>query len=200
MTDNTLEAVFTDYKPLKKKLFKTGGVIFFQGETVKNIFSILDGQVKLERTTIEGRSVVMYTANTGDSFAEAALFSDTYHCNAIACKDSQVYFYPKQAVLDMLQTQPHKSIEFIRILASQVRSLRTKLEIRNILSARERILHYLYLMADPTSGEIFLKSSLKSVAEELGMAHETLYRELARFAKEGIILRTENKITLCSNN
>jgi CRP-like cAMP-binding protein len=138
----------------------------------------------------------MYTANAGDSFAEASLFSDTYHCNAIATKDSLVHFYPRQKILEDLRSHPEKTEQLIALLASQVRTLRTKLEIRNILSARERILQFFYLSAHPDTGEIFLDISLKNLAEELGLAHETLYREMAKLDKEGIIKRKNNKVVL----
>lgn len=101
-----------------------------------------------------------------------------------------------QKILEDLRSHPEKTEQLIALLASQVRTLRTKLEIRNILSARERILQFFYLSAHPDTGEIFLDISLKNLAEELGLAHETLYREMAKLDKEGIIKRKNNKVVL----
>lgn len=196
MTINTLDSLFHEVSSIKKKYFKAGENIFYQRDSAKNIYAVEKGQVSLERSTIEGRCVVMYTANAGDSFAEASLFSDTYHCNAIATRDSLVHVYPKQKILEDLRTHPEKTEQLISLLASQVRTLRTKLEIRNILSARERILQFFYLSAHIDTGEVLLDISLKSIAEELGLAHETLYREMAKLEKEGVIKRNNNKIIL----
>jgi DNA-binding Lrp family transcriptional regulator len=74
--------------------------------------------------------------------------------------------------------------------------LRTRLELSNILSARERILQFILVNLEPEKREIVLKGTLKDFSAELGLAHETLYRELKTLEKEGIIERNGNRIKI----
>jgi CRP-like cAMP-binding protein len=82
------------------------------------------------------------------------------------------------------------------MLARQIMSLRTRLEQRNIQSARERIRHYLTLNAAPDGRTVTLGGSLKDLAGELGLTHEALYRTLAEMVADGEIERLRNRIRL----
>ena len=175
--------------------FVSGDRIFRQGDPVRHLCALEEGQVKLERVTGEGRAVLMYLASPGETFAEAALFSETYHCDAVAIRPSRVRFLPREPVLRAIRDDAGTAEEIISLLASQVRTLRSRLETRNILSARDRIIHHL-LLAAPEGGQVILDSSLMNLAAELGLAHETLYRELAALEKEGRLKRDGNTISL----
>ena len=194
------ENLFKGWKPSDTRHFIQNELIFRQGDSVRHLFAVEEGQVRLERNTVEGRQVVLHTANTGQSFSEAALFSDIYHCNAVASLPSRVLLYPKSQVLKTLRDDWKAAERFMAILSGQVRTLRTRLELRNILSARDRILQFLLLKASQNNSEIDLKHSLKHLSSELGLAHETLYRELASLEREGVIKRDGRKITILTRN
>ncbi len=191
-----LKDLFMNIVPVETRAFKRGDHVFSQGSPAHHIFRVAEGQVKLERFTIEGRSVLMHVSDDGESFAEAALFSDVYHCNAIAVVPSRVDFYPKDQVLDIIGSDTEKAKRLIAYLAHQVRNLRTRLELRNILSARERVFRYLLLNVSPINSEVTISIPLKQLAIELGLAHETFYRELAALEKDGVIQRNEKRIKI----
>ncbi len=193
---NTLDDLLKNYVQSDKKHFQAGDYIFMQGDSARYIYIVVEGQVRLERFTIEGRSVIMHMADSGESFAEASLFSDIYHCNAVAAVPSEIIFYPGDSVLDAMSKNSFMATQFIAVFAHQVRSLRTRLELRNILSARERIFRYLLLNASPDSGVIVVPVPFKQLAVELGLAHETFYRELAAMEKDGTIRRSDRSITI----
>ena len=190
------KAIFSISTTPKIRRYKANEFVFRQGNPAHYVFAVVEGQVKLERSTIEGRTALMHTIQAGDSFAEAALFSDVYHCNAITTKPSEVIQFPKEEVLKVLCDNPQMALKYISHLSSQVRNLRTRLELSNILSARERILQFILVYIDHEKREIVLKGTLKDFAAELGLAHETLYRELKTLEKEGIIERNGNRIII----
>jgi CRP/FNR family transcriptional regulator, dissimilatory nitrate respiration regulator len=82
------------------------------------------------------------------------------------------------------------------MLARQVMTLRTRLEQRNIHSARDRVRHYLTVNADANGRSVTLGGTLKDVAAELGLTHEALYRTLADMASDGEIERDKGVIRL----
>jgi CRP-like cAMP-binding protein len=82
------------------------------------------------------------------------------------------------------------------MLARQVMNLRTRLEQRNIRSARERVRHFLAISTNTGAGTIELRGTMKDLAAELGLTHEALYRTLAALERAGEIKRARGKIML----
>jgi DNA-binding MarR family transcriptional regulator len=74
--------------------------------------------------------------------------------------------------------------------------LRTRLEQRNIRSARERVRHFLALNASADGRTVALAGALKEIAGELGLTHKALYRTVAALERAGEIKRMRGKITL----
>ena len=82
------------------------------------------------------------------------------------------------------------------MLARQVMALRTRLEQRNIQSARERVRHYLAVNADASGRTVAISGTLKDIAGELGLTHEAFYRTLSDMVAEGEIERRKGTIKL----
>ena len=59
-----------------------------------------------------------------------------FHCDAIAETDSVVLALPKADVFNLMTTDPAQCVAFALALASQVRDLRTMLELRNVRSRK----------------------------------------------------------------
>jgi CRP-like cAMP-binding protein len=173
--------------------------LFRQGDPATHIFMVQEGCIRLVRYTVEGSSVCVHTAHPGESFAEAALFSDIYHCDAEALLPSIIHCYPKDRMFSILHEHPDKADHFIALLAHHVRSLCALLEVRSIRSAHERILQFLLLHADPQNLEVERVGTYKNMAHELGLAHETFYRALAELEKTGKIKRTGTAIKIVLN-
>lgn len=175
-----------------------GQVLFHQRNQASAIFAVDIGRLRLTRYTSEGRLVVFHVARAGDNLAESALFSDIYNCDAVAEIPSRVISYPKQLLLTVLHDYPDLAASYMGRLASKSQSLKDRLELRSILSARERALQYLLHTLQPGETTANFDRLLKDVAIELGLSPEAFYRTLAQLEREGIIRRTERQITLCT--
>ncbi len=182
-------------RPLLREL-GVGDLVFRQGDGAAHIFQVIEGKVRLIRHTSEGGVLTLYRAGAGETFAEAALFAECYHCSAVVDEAGRVACFPKRELLAGLTSQPELMLDLVAQLSGQVRRLRTLLEIRSIVSAPERVMHYLRLRANPANGNCPLPGTLKDVAMELGLAHETFYRILAALQKEGKIDRAGRSIRL----
>jgi CRP-like cAMP-binding protein len=179
-----------------ERSLKAGQTLFRTGARTAGLYEIVKGKVRLVRVDRSGREAVLQAAAPGDTLAEASLFSSTYHCDAIAATDAVVRLYPKAVLLNELERNPKVAQAFAAMLAHQVMALRTRLEQRNIYSARERVRHYLAVNADPSGRVVALSGTLKDVAAELGLTHEALYRTLAEMAADGEIERRKGTIRL----
>lgn len=170
--------------------------LFSQGDRSTAIFCVEHGAVRLERRTFDGRLVTLHTGRPGELLAEASLFSDTYHCDARAISPSQVRVYPKAALLRAVREQPGAAETLLATFARQVRALRLRLELRNVRSAKERLMLYLELNADPATRTVLLDHPLQDIAADLGLSRETIYRSLATLQAKGLIRRGRGSVTL----
>ncbi|HEY1311379.1 MAG TPA: Crp/Fnr family transcriptional regulator [Pseudolabrys sp.] len=186
----TVRAVAIDRK------LKAGEALFRLGDKTAGLVEVIAGRVRLARVDRSGREVILFVAGAGETIAEASLFSQGYHCDAIASTYAQVRIYPKAAVLAAFDKDPKAAQAFTATLARQVMGLRTRIEQRNIRSARERVRHFLAVNADADGRTVTLRGTLKDLAAELGLTHEALYRTLAALERSREIKRGKGKIAL----
>lgn len=172
-----------------------GACLFRQGDATIGMFRLKAGQISLVRVTPDGDNVPMHTVHAGEVFAEASLFSATYHCDALALCDCEVWMYRKADLVRQLKERPEDLWAFAAELAHRVQGLRTRLQIRQIRSARERVLNALKLKCGE-SGIWTMDVTLKHFANEIGLTHEALYRTLACLEREGSIRRSKDQITM----
>jgi CRP-like cAMP-binding protein len=173
-----------------------GQALFRQGDAVTAIFAVEHGRLRLIRHTVDDRKVVLHTARAGELLAEAALFSGIYHCDAIADLTSRIRVLSKPELLEAFRADAAVALEFMGVLARQVMGLRTRLELRSIRSARERLLQHLLLAAGSSGRMVRLDGSLMDLAAELGLTHETLYRTLTELEGEGVLERVNGGLRL----
>jgi CRP-like cAMP-binding protein len=171
-------------------------LLFAQGDPATAIYKVESGRLRLIRRTIDDHLVILHTARRGEFFAEASLFADAYHCDAVAAVQSSVRVYPKEIVIAALRADPALSEAFMARLAQQLQELRTRMELRNIRSARDRVLQYLRLRAGSEGGSLVIEGQLQDMAAEIGMTREALYRTLAALETEGYLTRSEAAILL----
>src|SRR5689334_23237770 len=168
---------------------KAGEGLFRLGTKPVGLYEVIAGRVRLSRVDRSGHEIVLHVAGPGETLAEASLFSPQYHCDATANTNATVRVYPKRDVLAAFERNPKAAQAFAAMLAHQVMSLRTRIEQRNIRSARERVRHFLVLNVGSDRRTVELRGTLKDVAAEIGLTHEAFYRTLATLERSGEISR-----------
>jgi len=179
-----------------ERKLKAGEALFRLGDKAAGFYEVVSGRVRLVRVDRVGRETVLHVAGPAETLAEASLFSGHYHCDAVANTDATVRVYPKRQVVSVFEKDPKALKTFTAMLAHQVMSLRTRLQQRNIRSARERVRQFLALNIGPDGRSVELHGTLKDLAAEIGLTHEVLYRALAALERAGEIKRGGNRIML----
>ncbi len=78
------------------RLLQPGEALFRQGDRTVAIFEVKEGRLRLICHTIDNHPVSLHTGPVGELFAEAALFAERYHCDAVVHVESCVHAYPKR--------------------------------------------------------------------------------------------------------
>ncbi len=159
-----------------------GQHLFHQDQKTGGLFYVEEGYIELRRATQTGELLLVHNAVKGETFAEASLFSDFYHCDAVATGDSTLIEIDRKHVLEHLQNDPNFAIAMIKHLARQNQVYRSKLEIMAIKSAPERVFSAL--------SDDMLKGDVIALAAEISLTHEAVYRSLRKLVKQGRVVQT----------
>ena len=168
-----------------------GARLFEQDGVPNRMFYVSNGEVTLERCSADGDRVVLQRVRHG-FLAEARLVSARYHCDAVVTGSGTAISLPVDLLLTELQSQADFAIRWIAMLSAEIRKQRSRCERLSLKSVEARLLHL--IDTEGNNGRLRLSSSLKSLAADLGISHEALYRELARLERDGRLARLDGEI------
>lgn len=177
-------------------LIKKHDRVFLAGAMPVWMFYVISGEVTLERIGMHGESVVLQRTRQG-FISEASLKVSRYHCDAVAIADTHVIKVPVKALTQSLDQDPAFASRWIHMLNSEVRRLRLHLERLNMKSIRDRLMHL--IETEGKDGRFPIPSGLKTLAGELGVTHEALYRAIAALQSEGIIEKKDAQLIVRPN-
>lgn len=179
----------------RSRHYEGNAYVFHRGQPVQAVYQVQAGRILLRRDEAGGESITLQSAEPGDFFAEASLFSARYHCDAFCPDDSQLLLLPVKTMLACLQGDASFALDWIRLLSQQLMRSRAREERLSLRSPRERILHCLRAEGD-AQGVFTLPGTLMQWARALGIAHETLYRALAQLEQDGLVVRDGTQVAL----
>lgn len=168
---------------------EAGATVFRKGSPTHSVFFVESGVVRLVRYGRAGEEVVLHDARAGDFFAEASLDSPRYHCDAVVSEPCELLQCPSSALRQLLEADREFAWQWARLLARQLRAVRTRVERLSLKSASERVRHLLVSEGLGPKCEVKVQGTLKDLARSLGLTHEALYRTLAALEREGVIER-----------
>jgi CRP/FNR family transcriptional regulator, dissimilatory nitrate respiration regulator len=160
----------------KRRTLAQGTHLFHQGDKVSAVFVVEEGLVELTRHQRNGASIVLQRATRQTVLAEASLYSECYHCDAVVVLPASVSELPKTAFLKRLRGDDAFSNLWAAHLAREVQGARYRSEIMSRKTVAERLDGWL----DWHGNELPAKGQWKGVAGQIGVSPEALYRELAK--------------------
>jgi CRP-like cAMP-binding protein len=175
-----------------------GETLFLQGDPASAIFLIVRGRLRMVRHLATGAQITIHTGRAGETFAEGALFSERYQCDAMAAEATRVRICSKAELLAAAKRSPNIMLALLERVTRLLHHARAMLELRNIRSAEERALQHLRLSLPQggTGDVVAFDRPLMEIADDLGLTHEAYYRALAALASQGRIERKGRSILL----
>jgi CRP/FNR family transcriptional regulator len=175
-----------------------GEVLFLQGDEATGFFVLLTGNVRIYQMSAEGKEYTLHRIRPGEMFAEAAIFKGrTFPANCMAMENSQVAFFPKTDVIDLLTRSPQISLKMIGALSAFVRDFNRQIEDLSLREVPGRIASYLLRMSEKSgSNALTLDTTKSELATSLGTISETLSRNFKKLKELGIIHVDGSTITI----
>lgn len=173
--------------------FPKGSRLFETGRKPEFMFFVDTGEVTLERCSREGNAIILQRTRRG-FVSEASLQSPSYHCDAVAVADSDVVRIPLRDLRNALASDPAFSMRWVGMLNREIMRLRRQCERLSLNTVEERLVHL--IETEGTGASFPLGAGLKSIARQIGVSHEALYRCVAKMEKQRTLIRAHDCLTL----
>jgi len=197
-TDLAQVPLFEDLSPndlvrlaavVRRRHYGREAVIFLHGQRADGVYILVDGQVKLYRTSADGRQQTLHTVSPPSAFAEAPVFAGgLFPASAMALRASECLFLPRAELIEQVRRHPEMSL---RLLGSMSQRLQHFVRLIEDLSLREvsaRLARYLVDEAHRVGRAKFrLALSKGELAHQLGTTPETISRTFSKFRDEGLL-------------
>jgi CRP-like cAMP-binding protein len=184
---------YLDVAGPKRKVvkYRTGQVVFSQGDAADDIRYVQSGAIKLSVLSHIGKEAVVAMLGPGDFFGEGALAGQPLRIGtASAISASSVLCIEKDAVVRLLRDEPAFSNRFLTYMLT--RNIRIEADLVDQLfnSSEKRLARTLLLMArygeaDPQ--RMLPKISQETLAEMIGATRTRVNFFMNKFRKLGFI-------------
>jgi CRP-like cAMP-binding protein len=153
-----------------------GQQLFARGDPVAALYLVEAGSVELVRHQEDGHVLILQRANEGSVLAEASIYVERYYCDGISSSPSLLMEIPKLRMLEALRRDTAFAENWAAYLAAQVQNARLRAELVSRKTVAARLDGWLAW----NGGALPAKGAWKSLAAEIGVSPEALYRELSR--------------------
>jgi CRP/FNR family transcriptional regulator len=174
--------------------------LFLQGDATDAFYLLSEGRLKVFKLLRDGRTATIRHVAPGETFAEAALFHDTYPASTETLTECLLYRFDKDQTLALLLAEPPLAVSLLAAMAELLGLLNRRVE-ELLLPVPARLARYLLARADeqldrgadgggpPPDGPrvIRLPVSKRELAARLGTVPETLSRTFDRFKRAQVI-------------
>ncbi|MFD1484755.1 Crp/Fnr family transcriptional regulator [Lacticaseibacillus baoqingensis] len=166
--------------------FAAGETLYLENTPAEALYILHAGQVKIARTSAQGREQLLRVLHPGDFDGDQALFMDRQHsaqAQALAPVTACVLY--KKDFQQLLQTYPAISQAVIAALATRIGELETQTTMVTTADVATRLAQYLLTQAQTQGNTLTLPMKKRDLADFLGTTPETLSRKLTQFADKG---------------
>lgn len=172
------ETIISQLRPraTAQKSFEKGEHLFNRDEPVEVLFLVADGSVHLVRYQADGNMAVLQRSGPGTVLAEASVFSERYHCDAVATTRTRAHIVPIAEVRRLLDDDPAFARAWTVHLSRELQNARKRAEIAALRTVGARLDAWMTW----NDGRLPAKGDWRALAEEIGVSPEALYRELSR--------------------
>lgn len=191
VADEAVRRLIGNHSPRE---FSKGTILFQQGEPADSFYFILDGWVKIFRSSPAGAETIVGVFTRGESFAEAAMFNaGNYPVDAEVISESRLLRIGATNFRRMVHDEPDLALAMLASCSKHLKYLVEQLEQIKQLSAPRRIANFLVGLSSSETGPctIILPYEKALIASRLSMQPESFSRALLKLKPHGVTVDRE---------
>lgn len=181
-----------------RKALTYGEYLFDQGDVADRFYYVVEGQIKLFRTSPAGNEKIIEVITAGSTFAEALMFLSRPHypVGAQALTKAEVISVDSKDFANMLKQSVDTCFLLLADMSQRLRGLLREIDELSQYSATSRVAAYLLQAAPPEGGAYELPIPKHVLASRLSVKPETLSRIMKQLASDRLISVETNIITI----
>lgn len=183
--------------------YPEGTAIFGEGLPAERFFLLLDGFVRVVRTTPEGEQVIALHIPPGQLFGIApALGRDKYPATAVAASESLALGWPARLWPEFVHKYDGFSTESYKTVGARLGEFQARVTELATQAVEQRVAAALLRMANQSGRrteagiEIAFPVTRNDIAEMTGTTLHTVSRLLSAWEREGIVASTRRHVTV----
>lgn len=177
---------------------------FDEGDAAENFYILLDGYLRVGRTTQDGDQVVMLHVVPGQMFGIAKAYdSESYTMTARAASDGLALSWPSALWDQFMQEYPGFKEATRKALGSRITDMQDKIVSLATAQVEQRVAHtILRLMKQagkPTEDgvEIDFPLTRQDISDMTGTTLHSVSRCLSKWQKRGIVRSRRRRVVVC---
>jgi CRP/FNR family transcriptional regulator, dissimilatory nitrate respiration regulator len=183
------------------KRFKTGEMVIGEADAIKSFYVVISGQLKLYRSSAEGKEQTLQLLGPGDPFGLCTAFAtDSFPASAMAIEESAVLLIPGTFMEATARQEPALLLNIIQILSQRLKDSMALIESLALKEIPARLASFLRHESakNKTDKNIVVKLTIsqRELAKILGATPEALSRALRKMANEGILSTSGREINI----
>jgi CRP-like cAMP-binding protein len=172
--------------------YKAGEMFLGEEDPVHAFYVIVTGQVKLYKSSPEGKEQTLNLLRPGDSFGMCTAFAvDSFPANAMALEESGILLIPGQVMEAVATREPRLLLNIIQILSNRLKESMTLIESLSLKEIPQRLasflLHALTRNGDKEIKQLDMTITQRELAKILGVTPEALSRAIRKMNNAGIL-------------
>ncbi|HPN38726.1 MAG TPA: Crp/Fnr family transcriptional regulator [Melioribacteraceae bacterium] len=191
LPDSTIETIS---EAGSKRFYKRETVVLLEEDAGSALFIIVEGKVKVSRTSADGREVILSILSDSDFFGEMAILDGQARSATVtAIEDTELFIIQRAEFLDLLQTHPEIAVSLLQVLTRRLRQADIKIKALSLKDAEGKVATVILQLADDLGKikngivEIEKLPLQQDLANMAGTSRETISRTLHAFAKKELI-------------
>lgn len=185
--------------------FESGAAIFHEGALAERFFLLLDGTIKVVKTTPDGEQVTSIHIPTGQLFGIAkALGRTSYPATALAASEALALSWPTSLWDNFVTEYSGFATETYKTVGDRLGELNTRVIEMSTKHVEQRIARALLRLIAQSGRqveqgiEISFPITRKDVSEMTGTTLQTVSRLLSSWEKNGLVTSKRKKIIICN--
>ncbi len=182
---------------------KKNETLYECGVDATHFFLIRKGQITLSQTSLDGNEKIVNIFESGETFAESSMFSDS-HCypvNARATCNTDLFYFDSEIFKSQLYNSSESCFSLMTDMSNRLKAQTQEIIELSIHDAQYRLVNYLLEKCcehnDQCCQAVVKLSTTKTLlASRLSITPETFSRLLARLKKQALISIKDDVITL----
>jgi CRP-like cAMP-binding protein len=179
--------------------YDKGAVLFSEGDPSEQLYTVIDGRVKVFKTTPRGTDVILEIFGPGDPVGAVAVYeSRAYPATAAALEPTKCLLIPRQVFFALLEAHPTMVRGLLVGLTHRLVELTNRLAELSGGRVEARLARFFLKLASDMGQEqpegvfVPLALSRQEIADMIGTTIETAIRIMSRWGKDDLVRTTKD--------